>query len=325
MARHCLIGIALCAAILIAGCGSVQKNLTSSPILVEGLYFLISDLAPREIVTVAEGQGSSKEKAIESALISAVQKVLGVLVVSETTVRNNKLISDIAIAYSSGIVREYTEEKCSHHSVYKCVITAVVSLDSFRDRAQSDQALYRLEKNQLYSEYLTIMHLNEQREKLIKYYFSDIRKSGLSLVAHSVKVGKIIPGGAEIEIKYSVSWNARFKENFIEFAERMQRDTGGHTDYDINDFDIFLGNGMTYEKPIRIKTKNPDMKRYLTKIATDPIEIMINPFSYCDKIILADPPRIFDFDKYFRDRTLTLRVPESSLKNIRSLSLTATC
>jgi hypothetical protein len=49
---------------------------------------------PSEIPVEAVGTGLTREKAIDNALLSAVQQAVGVLVVSDVTVESNRVIRD---------------------------------------------------------------------------------------------------------------------------------------------------------------------------------------------------------------------------------------
>ena len=88
----------------------------------QGVRLYFSTIVPKEISVTAIGSGSTKEKAIDSALIRSVQEAVGVLVVSETSVQSDKVLNDIAIQYASGVVNEYKVVECSKTDVFNCRI-----------------------------------------------------------------------------------------------------------------------------------------------------------------------------------------------------------
>ena len=89
--------------ILLSSCATVQTAPVSPVSLVlQGVRFYFSSSIPSEIPVEAVGTGPTREKAIDNALIAAVQQAIGVLVVSDVTVESNKVVRDIAINYASG-------------------------------------------------------------------------------------------------------------------------------------------------------------------------------------------------------------------------------
>ena len=56
---------------------------------------------------VAEGRGETPEAAVKDAFQTAVRQAVGLVVDSETLVRNDELIKDEVLTYSDGIVKQY--------------------------------------------------------------------------------------------------------------------------------------------------------------------------------------------------------------------------
>lgn len=81
------------------------------PWLALGLVVSLSTLpaadAPEVVTVVAEGAGTTPEAATKDAIRNAVRQVVGVLIDSETLVKNDDLISDRLIAASNGFVTKY--------------------------------------------------------------------------------------------------------------------------------------------------------------------------------------------------------------------------
>ena len=114
--------------VLLLGCQSIQSNpINSVSLVVQGVRLYFSLIVPKEISVTANGSGETREKAIDSALIRSVQEAVGVLMVSETSVESDRVLNDIAIQYSPGIVNEYKVVDCKKTDVYNCQITAKVS------------------------------------------------------------------------------------------------------------------------------------------------------------------------------------------------------
>ena len=81
-------------------------------LIFKGINFSIDETIPKEFTISVIGVGKTQSEAVEDALNIAVQKSVGVLVISEQTVKNDRLIKDIAAQYSSGVVNSYEIKKC---------------------------------------------------------------------------------------------------------------------------------------------------------------------------------------------------------------------
>lgn len=55
------------------------------------------------------GYGDTKDKALKSAFQNAVEQEVGVLVDTQTVIKNNKLIKNKILTYSNGYIQDYTE------------------------------------------------------------------------------------------------------------------------------------------------------------------------------------------------------------------------
>ena len=167
-------------------------------------------MTPDEITVQSKGSGKDENEAIDKAIIAAVQQAMGVLVVSEITTSDEKVLSELAGMYSSGIVKSYEKKiaqtqvwwnvqlrQRSNHLVYatKCKSTQIVDGASLHGQYSSAKA------NLI------------QRKKLTEYYLSRIRSIGLQ-----AKVEEIIPSmgeKAKVELSYSIGWNKNFRSEII--------------------------------------------------------------------------------------------------------------
>ena len=85
--------------LLLVGSGCAVINhpaVTATSYVVQGIRFYFSTFVPTEIVVVSTGTGETREKAIDNALIAAVQEALGVLVVSEVTIKDDQVLKAIS-------------------------------------------------------------------------------------------------------------------------------------------------------------------------------------------------------------------------------------
>ena len=78
----------------------------------------------------AEGAGADPDKAEQNAFSQAIEQVVGVLVDSETKVKNDELIRDEVLTHSRGYVEKYTVlKRWQEDGLYHATIHAVVARD----------------------------------------------------------------------------------------------------------------------------------------------------------------------------------------------------
>ena len=108
----------------------------------------------------ARGQGDSEESAINDAFRNAVQQVVGVLIDSETMIKNDELIEDKILTYSHGFIESWKKLKTrQENGIHSVTINAVVRRRDIVLRLKEFQiqkttlvdgnALYEATKNKL--------------------------------------------------------------------------------------------------------------------------------------------------------------------------------
>ena len=89
---------------------------------------------------IAEGVGNSPDNAIKDAFRNAVRQVVGVLVDSETLVKNDKLVDDKILTLSNGFINDYSEIPGSQKvqgGIYRVKIKAFVVTGSVIDKLKA--------------------------------------------------------------------------------------------------------------------------------------------------------------------------------------------
>ena len=89
---------------------------------------------------IAEGVGNSPDNAIKDAFRNAVRQVVGVLVDSETLVKNDKLVDDKILTLSNGFINDYSEIPGSQKAqggIYRVKIKAFVVTGSVIDKLKA--------------------------------------------------------------------------------------------------------------------------------------------------------------------------------------------
>lgn len=300
--------------LLVVGCLILATNAYASVSTVTsvfyGLQFVYNELIPKEITVRASGSGPTQDDAINNALVHSVQKGLGVMVVSDLTVENEQVMRNIAAMYSSGIVDTYEVNFCSKTNEYVCEVTAVVLPWEFKRRMKPES----IKGTDLHAAYITSKNTLLQRKKMIDYYFSRIRDTGLDVKIRSVKVIPTVSDTALLEIRYAVDWNRRFKNEFIEFLEKLQHDTKG--DFDHNDI-IVQWNGRDR---VFLNTNDANTRFLIEKKLYEPIYVSFKELGVCEKINLEGSVMRFSA----RNEKI-VEIDPNKLKNLTKLTASIGC
>ena len=288
-------------------------------LIFQGIYFSMSESVPEEITVTAKGVGETQAIAIETALNSAVQKAVGVLVISDQTVQNDRVIRNLVASYSSGVVNSYKIDTCQKDKVIHCTITAKVSPMKFMRKLQGDSQTIQVNGNDLLAKHQTAKNTLVQREKITNYYFSQIRQSGLDVIIREVK---ILPSDTEkvkLVVDYEVKWNAEYKKEILKFLERLEKDTkndGGQQIY------IQWGPTGLFNNRVHINVVNDRLRTSMLRMIHAPTFVKINELNLCEDI---NHDNVFTIDWYGVKRQRTIEVDPAKLRGIQSLSASIGC
>jgi hypothetical protein len=288
-------------------------------LIFQGIYFSMSESVPEEITVTAKGVGETQAIAIETALNSAVQKAVGVLVISDQTVQNDRVIRNLVASYSSGVVNSYKIDTCQKDKVIRCTITAKVSPMKFMRKLQGDSQTIQVNGNDLLAKHQTAKNTLIQREKITNYYFSQIRQSGLDVIIREVK---ILPSDTEkvkLVVDYEVKWNAEYKKEILKFLERLEKDTkndGGQQIY------IQWGPTGLFNNRVHINVVNERLRTSMLRMIHAPTFVKINELNLCEDI---NHDNVFTIDWYGVKRQRTIEVDPAKLRGIQSLSASIGC
>ena len=288
-------------------------------LIFQGIYFSMSESVPEEITVTAKGIGETQTIAIETALNSAVQKAVGVLVISDQTVQNDRVIRNLVASYSSGVVNSYKIDTCQKDKVIHCTITAKVSPMKFMRKLQGDSQTIQVNGTDLLAKHQTARNTLIQREKITNYYFSQIRQSGLDVIIREVK---ILPSDTEkvkLVVDYEVKWNAEYKKEILKFLERLEKDTkndGGQQIY------IQWGPTGLFNNRVHINVVNDRLRTSMLRMIHAPTFVKINELNLCEDI---NHDNVFTIDWYGVKRQRTIEVDPAKLRGIQSLSASIGC
>jgi hypothetical protein len=285
----------------------------------KGIHFLHADSTPKEIVVSEIGMGKTQTEAVENALQLAISKSIGVLIVSDQTIENDRVIRNLTAAYSSGVVNSYTIDSCTKNEYVTCKVTAKISPWNFIRKLQGDSQTMQVNGDDLLMQHRSAQATMIQRRKIAEYYFSQIRNVGLDAKIREVK---ILPSNAKakLAIEYEVKWNPDYKKSMIAFLEKLEKDTEGETNQEVY---IQWGPTGFFENRVRINTQDPYLRQMMLNYLFAPIEVNIVELGICERF---DPPEdVFKIDWYGFRKQKVIEIDSQKLVGIRKLSASTTC
>jgi hypothetical protein len=310
--------------LLLSLCFVAQPVLAFSPydvvsLIFQGIRFYHSESVPKEIVITETGIGETQQAAVQNALHIAIEKSIGVLIVSDQTSQNDKVIRNLVASYSSGVVNSYNIQQCKKDKFVSCTVTANISPWKFMRKLEGDTNTIKVNGDDLYAQAITAQATMNQRRKLTEYYFKQIRQSGLEAKIREVK---ILPYGnkTQLSIDYEITWNAEFKKNMIAFLEKLQKDTEGQSNQQV--YIQWAPTGF-FDNRVYINTHDAELRSTMLKYLFEPIEVNIAELNVCERL---DPPEdVFKIDWYGFRKQKVVTVETSRLRNIDRLSLSTSC
>jgi len=307
------LGVLLAFLLVGSGCAVINHpTVTATSYVVQGVRFYFSNFVPSEIVISSKGTGETREKAIDNALIAAVQEALGVLVVSDVTIKDDQILNNIAIMYSEGVVNSYKVKECIGETRQVCEITATVSASRLQKKFGSSSAGVEVDGNSLYAQHLTAKNAIIQRSKLTEYYFSGIRKYGLEPKIKSINIIPSTDSFVTIEMLITVGWNIEFRENIIDFVKKLEIDTHGRSKKEKDNVEIYVRDmpkviGFTENRSFYINPYDANFRKILISTKGEPILMKINPFNHCE--YLPAPFGTFSFGNFKGGNIFALSKP----------------
>ena len=319
----------------LSACAAVEKApLSAASLVLQGVKFYFGNSIPSEIPVDSSGTGETREKAIQNALIAAVQEAIGVLIVSDVTVESNRIVRDIAATYSSGVVKSYKVKNCASTDRIQCDISAVVSPFAFRKTLLASGSVTKIDGESLYGQYVTSKNAILQRYRLTEYFFSRIRAQGLQLRLVRFEVQPSTINKVPIYIEYDIRFDPEFKKSIIELLNKLQRDTSGGFNVwngqwqqlppGVDPMTIYIEWGPSGFLSNRVWVHTFDRKflQMMQFYESQEISVMIRELNLCDRV---SHNGIFTIDWHRLRRSGIIEVDPDRLRGVKQLSLTAGC
>jgi hypothetical protein len=288
-------------------------------LIFQGIHFAMGESVPEQITVTSKGVGNNQNEAVESALNSAVQKAVGVLVLSEQSAKNDRVIRNLVASYSSGVVNSYKIDTCQKDKLLTCTVTAKVSPMKFMRKLEGDSQTIQVNGSDLLSKHQTARNALLKSERITQYYFSQIRQSGLDVIIREVQVLPSNGNLARLMVDYEVKWNPEYKKELLRFLQRLEKDSandGGHRIH------IQWGPTGFFNNRVHINTNNVTMQRTMLHYMHQPTYVRINELGLCEDI---QHDEVFTIDWYGVRRQRVVEVSPDKLRGIQSLSASIGC
>jgi len=331
--RAVIVCIAIAASLL--GCAAVEKApINAASLIVQGVRFYFSHATPDEIPVVTRGTGATREKAIENALLSAVQEAIGVFVVSEVTVASDRVVSDIAANYSSGVVKEYKVIECKQSQFIECQINAKVSAFMFQRNLLSSASVTKIDGENLYAQYLTSRVAIQQRYRLTEYFLSKVRTEGLRVKLNRFEIQPSSKSKVPVFIEYEIQFDKDYFRSLVKFLKILESDTGGGNEnkltgrhrgspnIDPHTYYIQWAATGLLENRVWIHTYDRAFHDMIKHYEFSDITLKFRELDICEKVTHIG---IFSINWYGLKRTALIEIEPHKLKNLQQLSLELGC
>ena len=288
----------------------------------QGIKFVYTNSVPKEMIVTSSGTGKTREEAINNALLSGIQESIGVLVVSDLTVENDRIVRNLVAQYSSGVVNKYEVKSCVGINPTTCTVTAKVSPWNFQRKLMGDSNTIKVNGNDLQAQHMSARHVLIQRQKLTKYYLSQIQQSGLEVKIKEVKVLPSLSENASVFIDYEVRWVPEYKKSIISFLEKLEKDTDGQNTTNNQVYIQWASSGF-FENRVRINTHDDRFRRMMENYLQQPISIKINELGTCEQF--DAPGGVFGIDWYGFRKQKTITMTPDQLSKIDKITMSIGC
>ena len=339
-------------ALVVSGCVTTNKSSGQSGSLrLQDINFTFPSILPSKIKVKSSGSGSTELEAIDNALIEATKQAMGVLIVSELSSKQDKIVSDFASSYASGVVTEYKKIECLYQSRVICKIQATVSPWAIRNKIFASISNTPIKGNNLYAQYRSKQHVAHQRRKLINYYLDALYDRGLVAEMSSVEiVGNAQP---QLRLAYSVEWDSDFRTEFLGFLRQLERDTGegglkgvavgvisgffGVTSNGLDpcwggtsceDIKVEWGLGIEtalYSQSVYLKLNDKSLANLIRNKLKKDISFGISPFGICDTFDGSENGKWGSLPDTYITREITFPISPIKLKSTNNITIKAGC
>jgi hypothetical protein len=292
-------------------------SLSYVSLMLQGMRFTMSPMTPKETTIRVAGVGKDRDAAIQNGLLTAVQQTVGVMLITDQVVNNDRLLKNVVAQYSSGTVNKFQVHDCVGNRPVVCNMTVTVSLSAFMRKLENVSDNIQIPGNDYYQKHLLQKTLLIQREKMLDYYLRQIHQSGLDVEITNVELLPTTGDNARLSIQYRVKWNETFRKEFLSFMRKLENDT-----QHINGSTVYMQWGTTglADNRAYIKTHSEVMHNNVINLIHRPIQVQF--LNVCETIGVEN---IFDLGRRGLNLKSEISVSPDKLKNMTHLAAKIGC
>jgi hypothetical protein len=185
-----------------------------------------------------------------------------------------------------------------------------------------DSNTIKVNGNDLQAQHMSARHTLIQRQKLTKYYLSQIQQSGLEVKIKEVKVLPSLSENATVSIDYEVRWVPEFKKSIISFLEKLEKDTDGQTKTNNQVYIQWAATGFS-ENRVRINAYDDGFRTMMESYLQQPVSIKINELGTCEQFDATGG--VFGIDWYGFHKQKTVSMTPEQLSKIDKITMSVGC
>jgi hypothetical protein len=312
----------LIAALLLLPTLAFGSQLTSLSLLVQGvrLYFHITT---KEIHIVSQGTGDSRDDAVKKALLNATQEAIGTLIISEVTTNADRVVENLALMYSAGVVSQYKVLNCREDARVTCTISAVVLPWSLHNKLQASGTAVAINGSDLYGRHVTTQEALVQRYRMTEYYLHKMRTQGLEVSLSEVSYVPTYGDKVKIQVDYNVTWNQEFRRAVMDYFTKLEKDTGVRQDgtFKPNQHTVYIkwGSGEYHF----VNSYDHDFIVLIEAYKNASVDVYFPEAGVCDRFDISNG--LFSINNRSVRRSMVLELPPSTVKNLKQISLRLGC
>jgi hypothetical protein len=185
-----------------------------------------------------------------------------------------------------------------------------------------DSNTIKVNGNDLQAQHMSARHVLIQRQKLTKYYLSQIQQSGLEVKIKEVKVLPSLSENATVTIDYEVRWVPEYKKSIISFLEKLEKDTDGQTKTNNQVYIQWASSGFS-ENRVRINAYDDGFRTMMENYLRQPVSIKINELGTCEQFDATGG--VFGIDWYGFRKQKTITMTPAQLSKIDKITMSVGC
>jgi hypothetical protein len=182
-----------------------------------------------DIFVRAVGEGETKDQALDNAFKNAVSKASGVVLSSENEARNDTLVKNDLLSYSSGFIVSYKVVKeQSTAGGYQVEIAAKVASNKIANRVlgrSTGQAEVGDKGRQIYAQASTVLRERSAGDALLKSLVADYPHNSFVVKVASLDLGIDQDRNTIVTIPMSIKWAPGYIDALTDTVKYVSPDT----------------------------------------------------------------------------------------------------